>query len=66
MDSCKDQRPFEHENKEWWKAIVRLSGTAFQVNQEILFVAQAIDKGPDKRLPEDIENFDQKKEQILF
>lgn len=61
MHNYLDDRRRGHSNREWWQATIRLSKTAFEVNPKILALAITIDQDCDRRLPEDIDGFVERK-----
>ena len=64
INNYEDDSRRDHRNREWFQAIIKLSKTAFEVNQEVLELAVKIDADPEKRLPEELEGFAEKKAEL--
>ena len=64
MNNYEDDSRRDHRNREWFQAIIKLSKNAFEVNQEVLELAINIDTELEKRLPEELEGFVEKRAEL--
>ena len=64
MNNLEDNSRRDHRNREWFQAIIKLSKNAFEVNQEVLELAVKIDADSEKRPPEELEGFAEKKAEL--
>ncbi len=64
MNNYEDDSRRDHRNREWFQAIIKLSKNAFEVNQEVLELAVKIDADSEKRPPEELEGFAEKKAEL--